>query len=132
MPHRLHVVAGVLLRDGRVLAARRGPGTGARAGLWEFPGGKVEPGETPEQALVRELREELSVEVTVDERLAESLHDYDDLSLRLVAYLAHITKGEPQAGEHDALRWLKPDELPSLAWAPADVPFLPVIEALLT
>jgi 8-oxo-dGTP diphosphatase len=122
---RIRVVAAAIVRDGRVLAARRGPGM-SLPGMWEFPGGKVEPGEDDAAALVRELREELAIDVQVLEFLAVASHDYPHLSIELALLLCR-TDDEPVAHEHDALRWLNADALRSVDWAPADVPLLPAV-----
>lgn len=119
----IRVVAAAVVRDGKVLAARRGP-TQRQAGLWELPGGKVEAGEEDGAALARELREELDVEVEVHEGLGESVHTYAFGTVRLVAYRCSLRAGEPRPHEHDALRWLGPDELQAVGWAPADLPLL--------
>jgi 8-oxo-dGTP diphosphatase len=122
---RIRVVAAAILRDGRVLAARRGPGM-SLPGMWEFPGGKVEPGEDDRAALRRELREELGLDVEVHELLASAVHDYPHISIDLVLWSASTT-GDPVAHEHDAVRWLAADELGAVVWAPADVPLLPAV-----
>jgi 8-oxo-dGTP diphosphatase len=112
------VVVGVaLIRDGRVLAALR-PGT---FGGWEFPGGKVEPGETDRQAAVRELREELGVEAEIGTPLGEQPMGERYL---LRVYTGRITAGEPVCHEHAELRWVSPGELDHLEWLDADRPFL--------
>ncbi len=116
----LHVVAGVIIRAGdNVLAAQCPPGHN-HAGLWEFPGGKVEPGETHAQALARELREELGVAVRVGPHLGTVHHEQPTRTIALHAYFCRVESGEPQALEHTALRWLTLPELPALAWATAD------------
>jgi mutator protein MutT len=115
---RIEVVAAVLRRQDLVLAARRPPGK-ARAGCWEFPGGKVEPGESQPEALRRELLEELALEVEVGSHLLSIEHDYDDLHLRLHAYLCR-SHGEPLAREHVELRWLTVEELLEVSWSEAD------------
>jgi 8-oxo-dGTP diphosphatase len=119
---KIRVVGGAWLREGRVLAARRGPGR-ARAGTWELPGGKVEPGESDADALQRELREELGVEVEVGEHLGTTVFEEPDATIELVAYVVRA-EGEPSPTEHVELRWLGPDTLRSVEWAPADVPLL--------
>ncbi|MDP2305831.1 MAG: (deoxy)nucleoside triphosphate pyrophosphohydrolase [Pseudomonadota bacterium] len=126
----LRVVAGVLVRDGRVLAAKRAPGT-REAGLWEFPGGKLEPGEDDATALVRELAEELGVVVLAGELLGVNEHAYAHGVVRLAALRCTLVSGEPAALDHEALRWLGPHELESVDWAPADVPLLHAVRALL-
>lgn len=130
-PIELRVVAAVLHRDGRVLAARR-PAHKSQGGLWELPGGKVEPGEGDATALERELAEELGVRVAVGATLAQAVHTYPEKTVRLVALACTLVRGEPQALEHQALRWLGSAELHLVEWAPADLPLLPAVRALLT
>jgi len=112
------VVVGVALLDGggRVLAARR------RAGGWEFPGGKVEPGESERAAAVRECAEELGVRVAVTRRLPGWQHCGDGYRLRI--WVGRVVEGEPEPREHAELRWTARAELAGLAWLPADVPFV--------
>lgn len=127
----IRVVAAALMRDGRVLAARRGPGQ-RQAGLWELPGGKVEAGESDAEALQRELAEELDLRIQVGEVLAENIHQYPDLTIRLVALKATLGGDQqPCATEHDALCWLGPDALHTVDWAPADIPLLDAVQAAL-
>lgn len=117
------VVAAAVLRDARVLAARR-----RRDGRWEFPGGKVEDGESPEQALRRECGEELGILVRVGAELG-SVRDHD-LELRLFA--TTVSAGEPTVGaDHDRLRWLAPDDLTSVGWLPLDEALLAAVAAVL-
>jgi 8-oxo-dGTP diphosphatase len=114
------VVGAALLRDGRVLAARRAAPE-ALTGGWEFPGGKVEAGETEEAAVVRECREELGVEVVCQARVPGEWQVNAELVLRV--YLAEIVAGEALPGEdHDQVRWLSRDELFDVDWLPADLP----------
>lgn len=124
---RRGVVGAALVRDGRVLASRR-TAPPELAGLWEFPGGKVEPGESDEQALVRELREELDVEAVVGERLGGDVPVGDALVLRV--YLCRAT-GEPSLVDHDAHRWLGRSELDDVAWIPVDAPLVEALRGLL-
>ena len=121
------MVGAALLRDGRVLASRR-TGPPSLAGLWEFPGGKVEPGETDEQALVRELREELGVEAVVGERLGADVPVGDALVLRV--YLCTAV-GEPSLVDHDAHRWLGVADLDDVPWIPVDAPLVEALRAVL-
>jgi 8-oxo-dGTP diphosphatase len=122
-PHFV-VVCALIERAGRVLVAQRPEGK-AQARLWEFPGGKIEPDETPAAALVREIREELQVEIMVGARLPDAVHDYGKFTITLVPFRASLRDGvEPQAAEHEALRWCAPEELCALDWAPADVPIV--------
>jgi 8-oxo-dGTP diphosphatase len=115
------VVGVAILEDGRLLAARRSHPP-ALAGLWELPGGKVEPGESLAQAAVREIEEELGCSVEVTGTLAGSSPVADGLELRVV--LARLVDGDPVPREHDAVRWLRTAELDEVTWAEPDVPFL--------
>lgn len=113
------VVGAVIVRDGRVLCAQRGPGD--QAGLWEFPGGKIEDNEPAQAALVREIHEELGCAITVGERVATTVHEYDHVIVSLTTYWATIENGDPVAQEHASLAWVFPGDLHDLNWAPADV-----------
>jgi 8-oxo-dGTP diphosphatase len=115
------VVGGAVLRDGRVLASRRTEPP-RLAGLWEFPGGKVEPGEDDVSALVRELREELRVEVEVGERLGDDLPIGATAVLRV--YVCRLLAGEPALVDHDEHRWLGADDLLDVPWIPVDLPLV--------
>lgn len=124
----LEVSCAVILRsDGMVLAALRGPAM-RLPGLWEFPGGKIEPGESSDAALVREIREELGVTIRARRSLPPVDHQYPDFSIRLYPWICEITDGVPEPVEHAEIRWLDAAALPALDWAPAD---LPVLESLL-
>jgi len=109
-----------------VLAALRAPGM-PLAGRWEFPGGKVEPGESDQTALERELQEELDVGVAVGRRLAESTTAQGSVQIHLVAYQCAIRSGEPRPLQHAEIRWVSSGELDALAWAVADVPLLDAV-----
>ena len=131
---RVQVVGAALLRTGgdgvrRVLASRR-TDPPRLAGLWEFPGGKVDPGETDVEALARELREELDVEVQVGERFGPELPIGDTAVLRV--YLAELVDGEPQLVDHDEHRWLAAGELDDVAWIPVDRPLVDALRVLLS
>lgn len=129
----LVVVAAALVdRDGRVLVQQRPDGL-SMAGLWEFPGGKIEPGETPERALVRELAEELAIDVETA-CLAPACFASDmlgDRHLLLLLYVCRKWRGTPVAHHAAALRWVRPVELHSLAMPPADKPLIGLLEALI-
>jgi 8-oxo-dGTP diphosphatase len=124
----LEVVCGIIERDGLFLAAQRAA-QGHNGGLWELPGGKIEAGELPDAALVRELREELGVEVEVRAPLQRIVHHYSWGTIALSALYCRIVSGEPYAHEHQALRWIGPAQIPLLSWAPADIPLLSLYQA---
>ena len=124
MNRRVLVVAALIERGGEVLVARRKE-EGERAGLWEFPGGKVEPGEGERAALARELREELGVRVQVGELYARLEHIYPDLQVELALYRARLHELEdPRPLTAQELRWVPRRELPGLPFCEADVPLL--------
>ncbi len=117
-------VVAALIWDGvRFMICQR-PAHKARGLLWEFVGGKVEPGETREQALVRECREELAVTVSVGEIFAEVTHEYPDLTVHLTLFHASIAEGTPQMREHNDIRWITVDEIQQYEFCPADQPIL--------
>ena len=118
MKKTVAVVAAVIEADGKVFATQRGYGPWKDG--WEFPGGKIEPGETPQAALKREIREELDAEITVGEKLAQVEYDYPDFHLSMGCYRCAVTLGRLTLKEHEAARWLAPDELDAVAWLPAD------------
>ena len=113
------VVAALIWRGERFLACQR-PAHKARGLLWEFVGGKVEPGETLEDALVRECREELAVTVVPRDIFMEVTHVYPDLTVHLTLFNADLPEGEPQALEHNDVRWITVDEIDGLPFCPAD------------
>jgi 8-oxo-dGTP diphosphatase len=122
------VVGAAVLERGRVLAARRAHPP-ALAGLWELPGGKVEPGESLERAAVREIQEELGCRIEVTGVLDGRTTIVDGLVLRVVS--ARLAAGDPVPHEHDAVRWLRASELEEVTWAEADVAFLDPVRELL-
>jgi 8-oxo-dGTP diphosphatase len=115
----MKVTAGILEENGRVLIARRRPGR-HMAGKWEFPGGKIEPGETPEQSLARELQEELDVRARVGSFLCRTFFDGDGVSLELLVYRVEGFDGQPVLREHEEIRWVLPRELLSYDLADSD------------
>ena len=117
---RLDVVGAVIVENGRVFCTQRGPGT--LHGYWEFPGGKLEAGERPEDALTREIHEELACHVEVGDLVVTTTHLYEFAEVTLTTYYCTLAQGRPELSEHQASVWLKPQELLSLGWAPADVP----------
>ena len=115
---QVEVVAAVIRREGRFLATQRG--YGEWKGWWEFPGGKTEAGESPEQALQREIREELSAEITVDRFLCTVDYDYPAFHLTMHCYLCSLLSDTLVLNEHQAARWLATSDLDSVRWLPAD------------
>lgn len=125
----INVVAAVIMNEGRVFATQRGYGEFKDG--WEFPGGKVEAGESPEEALRREIREELEVEVNVGDLIDTIEYDYPAFHLSMKCYACTIAGGSPHLLEHEAARWLSADQLDSVAWLPADITLIPKIAGLL-
>ena len=117
------VVAALIWENDRFLICQR-PAHKARGLLWEFVGGKVDPGESKQQALIRECREELAVEVSVGDVFMEVLHEYPDLLVRLTLFNSAIVSGELQMLEHNDIRWIKVEQIPDFAFCPADVDIL--------
>jgi 8-oxo-dGTP diphosphatase len=115
------VTAAIIIKEGKVLIARRALGEN-HAGGWEFPGGKIEPGETPEQCLKRELFEELSIDTKIKGFFAESVYEYSTGSIRLLAYFADILRGDIGLSVHDQIEWAEPGHLLDYNLLPADLP----------
>ena len=113
------VVAALIWDRNRFMICQR-PAHKARGLLWEFVGGKIEPGETKEEALIRECREELAITLAVGERFMEVVHEYPDLTVHLTLFQAAIAEGTPQRLEHNDIRWITPEEIPAYAFCPAD------------
>ena len=118
----IDVTAAILIENGRVLIARRRPGA-SQAGMWEFPGGKVRPGESPAQCLKREIQEELGIEIAVGEFFGESVYAYEDQTIRLLAYRVRAEGGEMSRNDHAELAWVAIADLGRYRFCPADVPF---------
>lgn len=116
---QIEVVAAVIRKNGRVFATQRGYGDWE--GWWEFPGGKIEQGETPEEALRREILEELQAEISVDEFLCTVEYDYPKFHLTMHCYFCSLLSETFHLNEHEAAQWLQTDELDSVRWLPADV-----------
>lgn len=121
MKKRIEVVGAVIMRDQAVFAARRGPGM-LLEGFWEFPGGKIEGGESPQEALLRELREELNCSVEVQDFVTTTEYDYDFGTVVLSTFTCALQEGEPELSEHSEIRWVPIEKMLDLEWAPADVP----------
>lgn len=128
MKKQTEVVAALIWNGDRFMICQR-PAHKARGLLWEFVGGKVEPGETKQAALVRECREELGVTVSVGEPYMDVVHDYPDLLVHLTLFSARIAEGTPRLLEHNDLRWITPAEIPEYNFCPADVEILDKIRA---
>ena len=124
--HFADVVAALIRQDGKFMICQRPPHK-ARGLLWEFVGGKVEPGETKEAALTRECREELGIEVRAESVFAQLTHDYPDLLVRLTLFNSVILSGTPQLLEHSDIRWITPAEIPQYDFCPADEEILKML-----
>ncbi len=123
MKKQTEVVAALLWKGDRFMICQR-PAHKARGLLWEFVGGKVEPDELKEAALMRECREELDVEIEVGDVFMDVLHDYPDLLVHLTLFNAKLKSGEPKLLEHNDLKWITPAEIPQFDFCPADVEIL--------
>jgi len=120
MERKITEVVAALIWDGNRFMTCQRPAHKARGLLWEFVGGKVEPGETKQEALVRECREELAVTITVGDLFMEVLHEYPDLTVHLSLFNAKVAEGTPQLLEHNDIKWITVDEIDSLEFCPAD------------
>jgi 8-oxo-dGTP diphosphatase len=114
----IEVVAAIIIKDGEVFATQRG--YGEWQGWWEFPGGKIEPGETPQEALVREIREELDADISVGALLETVEWDYPTFHLTMHCYLCTLLSASLNLNEHQATAWLTPQTLTTVKWLPAD------------
>ncbi len=122
----IKVTAAILEKDGQIIIAQR-KSSDHLSGKWEFPGGKIEPGETPEECLARELKEEFDIDVTIGEHLGSNVHHYDHISIELMAYRASWVGGAITMNDHKAYRWVTVDQLTEFDFAPADVPFVEML-----
>lgn len=125
----IEVVAAVIHCDGYIFATQRG--YGEFKDMWEFPGGKMEAGETPEAALIREIKEELSADIAVDKFVCTVEHDYPAFHLTMHNYLCHVVSGHLELLEHEAAKWLDIEHIDSVDWLPADLKILPQLKAIL-
>ena len=123
---QIEVVAAIIRKGDRIFATQRG--YGPWKDWWEFPGGKMEAGETPQEALRREIREELSVDISVDRFLHTIEWDYPEFHLTMHCFVCSLTGEAPHLNEHEAARWLGADELDSVQWLPADIQLLPLLQ----
>ena len=124
---QIEVVAAIIRKGDKIFATQRG--YGEWKDWWEFPGGKMEAGETPEEALKREIREELSTEISVDEFLCTVDYDYPQFHLTMLCYLCSLVTEALHLNEHEAAKWLTKDELDGVKWLPADVKVVEVIKS---
>ncbi|NME70655.1 8-oxo-dGTP diphosphatase MutT [Flammeovirga aprica] len=124
----IQVVAAVIIDDQQRLLITQRPLHKSQGGLWEFPGGKVENSESNEEALVREIKEELSVTITVGEFIDSCQHDYGNIVIELIAYFSKVKEGSIQLNEHIDMQWISVEELEQYEWAPADVPIVDKIK----
>ena len=115
----IHVVAAMIVKDGRALAARRGYGN--YKDWWEFPGGKIKPGESPESALAREIREELRAEIRIGNLFCTVSYDYPEFHMEMQCYLCELVSDEIVLVEHEDARWLSADELEDVGWLSSDI-----------
>ncbi|WAA08969.1 (deoxy)nucleoside triphosphate pyrophosphohydrolase [Fervidibacillus albus] len=129
MKKAIRVVGAVIMNEKEeVLCALRSPEM-TLPNLWEFPGGKIEKSETPEESLIREIKEELGCTIQVKEKVKEVHHEYPSIIVNLLTYKAKIIDGKPKAKEHAELKWVPIQELYTLDWAPADVPTVNILLA---
>ncbi|WP_119698619.1 (deoxy)nucleoside triphosphate pyrophosphohydrolase [Microbacterium halotolerans] len=126
MKRQINVVGAVIFQNGLILCAQRG--SGPLTGLWEFPGGKVEPHETAREALRREITEELTCAVDVGDEITTTTHEYDFGIVSLTTFVCALVSGSPQLTEHSEIRWLTPFQLAEIQWAPADIPTVQLLE----
>lgn len=121
MKKDIHVVGAVIVKSGKLFCAQRNAEQSLPL-LWEFPGGKIEKAETAQDALIREVQEELKCDIQVGKKLEHTVYEYDFGIVHLTTFYCRLIKGEPVLLEHAASKWLLPNELYSLEWAPADIP----------
>ncbi len=122
-PHIVDVTAAIMVKDGKILIAKRKV-TGSLPNKWEFPGGKVENGETAEQCLKRELMEEFGIVTSIGMFIGSSVYHYDHISINLLAFNTYWQSGDIIASAHDDYRWVEPSQLDQYDFAPADLPFV--------
>ena len=125
---KIDVVAAILHRDGAYFATQRG--YGEFEGMWEFPGGKIEPGESREVALKREIQEELGVDIAIENLLCTTEYDYPSFHLTMHCYLCSIASGDIELREHKSALWLTSDRLDDVAWLPADKEVIDKLKSL--
>lgn len=121
MKKDIYVVGAVIIENGKILCAQRGP-TKSLPFKWEFPGGKIEFSESPQEALWREINEEIQCKVDIGEQIEHTIYEYNFGIVHLTTFYCKLIEGKPILTEHLSIKWLSPIELGSLDWAPADIP----------
>ncbi|MBA9029022.1 MULTISPECIES: (deoxy)nucleoside triphosphate pyrophosphohydrolase [Bacillaceae] len=121
MKKNIYVVGAVIIENRKILCAQRGPSKSLPL-KWEFPGGKIEEGESPQEALRREIVEEMQCQIEIGDQIEHTVYEYDFGIVHLTTFYCRLTEGKPVLTEHTSIKWLSPDELKSLDWAPADIP----------
>lgn len=129
MKRHLHVACAIIEHEGKILATQRSASMSLPL-KWEFPGGKIEAGETPADCLSRELHEELGIAVTIGEALATTTHNYEDFTVTLYPFICSMIEGTITLHEHKAFRWTKPQQMLELDWAAADLPIIIACQSL--
>jgi 8-oxo-dGTP diphosphatase len=128
----VHVVGAIIENEtGKILCALRGPEM-TLPNYWEFPGGKIEEGETKEEALKREIQEELGCTIEVFDQVEDTTYVYEKVIVRLETFMSKVISGTPTLSEHAEIRWISREELPSLNWAPADIPAIEKLTNLIS
>lgn len=128
----VHVVGAIIENQkNEILCALRGPEM-TLPNYWEFPGGKIEEGETKEEALTREIKEELGCNIKVNEQVEDTTYEYDKVIVRLETFMAEVVSGTPVITEHAEIKWMTRTELPKLNWAPADIPAIEKLTNIIT
>ncbi|MGE5628595.1 MAG: (deoxy)nucleoside triphosphate pyrophosphohydrolase [Solirubrobacterales bacterium] len=123
----IKVVAAIIHKDNKIIISKRKENK-SMGGFWEFPGGKIEQGETPEEGLVRELKEEMNISIKVEKYVGESIYDYGNIVICLLGYLASIENGHIILKDHDAYEWVTLEEISKFKLAPADIPLVKILQ----
>lgn len=126
MKKNIHVVGAVIVKDSKILCAQRGPDKSLPL-MWEFPGGKIEINESPEEALVREINEEMDCDITVGNKIVTTAYEYDFGIVHLTTFYCELNSGTPKLIDHVSVKWLEKHELRDLDWAPADIPTIDIL-----
>lgn len=121
MKKNIHVVGAIIIDDNKILCAQRGPDKSLPL-KWEFPGGKIEAGESAQEALKREISEEMNCQIEIGEQVEHTVYEYDFGIVHLTTFICKLIAGKPELTEHVAIKWLPSNVLASLDWAPADIP----------